>query len=359
MSLFSVILGFVVGGLILGLAGYSPLEGYAVMAMGVFGSPKDLAFAIIRATPLILTGLSVAFAFRTGLFNIGAEGQFIVGALASTLVGFAIELPPWLHIPAALMAGMAAGALWGALAGWLKARYGVHEVIATIMLNWIALYLNNFVVALDGVRRLHSEASQKILDSARIDFGGVWKISQEGQLWRQANPFFDEILRAPVNAGILTAVFLTILIAWVLNRTSLGFELKAVGLNKDAAEASGIPIGRSLVLSMAVAGALAAAAGALQVMGNIREVARLAAMEGNGFDGIAVALIGGNLPWGVFGAGLFFGALKHGGPNIQPVLGAPIEIVNIVMGTIIFFLAVPGLILGFVRLKDYFFRRKP
>ncbi len=343
MTLASVVAGLLMGMLVLAFAGYNPLEAYAVMFTGIFIRPSDWSFSIIRATPLILTGLSVAFAFKTGLFNIGAEGQYIIGALTAAAVGVLLPLPAPIHIPVVMILAAFAGAGWGALAGWFKSRWGVHEVISTIMLNWIALYLNNTLVMITGFNRPESEATQKILDSARIDILGAWKTTAEGLAFRQTQPFMDDIFRTSFNAGILFAVLAVIVIWIILNKTSLGFDLKAVGYNKNAAEFAGINVKKSIVLSMAIAGALAGLSGSLQVQGVSREVAKLAAMEGNGFDGIAVALIGQSQPWGVLGAGIFYGALKHGGPKIQPAMGAPLEIIQIVMGTIVFFLALPGL----------------
>jgi len=339
----SLVAGLLVGAIALLLSGYNPLEAYATLTVGTFAAARDWSFVIIRSTPLILTGLSVAFAFRTGLFNIGAEGQFIMGALGAALVGVLVPMPAILHIPLTMLVGVLFGALWGGLSGVLKARWGINEVISTIMLNWIALYLNNSVVMLDGFRREHSEASNKILDTARLDFLGAWKTSPEGLAFRQDFPLLDDILRTPANFGIVIAILAVILIGFVLEKTVMGYRLKAVGFNKEAAAFSGISVAKSTITAMAVAGALAGLAGALQVQGVSREVARLAAMEGMGFDGIAVALIGFSQPWGVFGAALLYGSLKHGGPKLQPALGIPMEIIQIIMGSVIFFLSLPGI----------------
>ncbi len=339
----SLLAGLIVGALALLAAGYNPFAAYATLIAGVFSAPRDWSFVLIRSTPLVLTGLSVAFAFRTGLFNIGAEGQYIMGALGATLFGVFVPLPAVLHIPLTMLAGILCGAAWGAVAGILKSRWGINEVISTIMLNWIALYINNSVVSVEGFRRPHSEASLQILDSARIDWLGAWKTTPEGLAFRESQPLLNDILRTPANAGILVAIVAVILVAFLLEKTVLGYRLRAVGFNKDAAAFSGIAVPRYVVISMALAGALAGLAGGLQVQGVSREVAKLAAMEGNGFDGIAVALIGFSQPWGVFGAALFYGVLKHGGPKLQPALGIPMEIIQIIMGSVIFFLALPGI----------------
>lgn len=344
LTIISVILGLVVGALILLFIGYNPLEAYRIMLNGIFSKPKYISWTVIYATPIILTGLSVAFAFKTGLFNIGAEGQFIVGALTAALTGYFIQMPAILHVPFVLLCAVTAGALWGGIAGWLKARFGVNEVIATIMLNWIALYLNNFLVLHDGIKREGSEATNKIHNSAKIIFFDVWKKSEEGIAFRKAHPFFNDIFSTPANAGFLIGVIMAVLILLVLNRTTLGYGLKAVGFNKDAAEFGGINIKNSVMSSMAIAGGLSGLAGAVQVMGFTREATGLAAAEGFGFEGISVALIGGNNPIGCVLAGLLYGALKYGGSKIQPKIGAPYEIISIIMGTIVLFIAMPKLI---------------
>ena len=349
LTLIAVLLGFGVGAIVLAIAGYNPLEAYGVMIRGVFGIPRYVSYTIIIAAPLILTGLSVAFAFRTGLFNIGAEGQFIIGSLAAVLVGYFVQLPPILHIPLTILSAILAAGLWGGLAGFLKAKFGVHEVIATIMLNWIALYLNNFLIKQPFLHRVGSEASHKIQNSARIDLLGVWKLSPEGVAWRQDNPFWGDILRSEVNFGIIIALAAAFFVWYTINRTTLGYELRSVGFNQDAARYGGVPVKRSMTVSMAIAGALAGLAGCIQILGVTQEVTVLAAMEGNGFDGIAVSLIGANSPIGVVLSGLLFGALRYGGSKIQPALGAPKEIINIVMGTIVFFIAMPNL---FALIKD-------
>ncbi|KXZ39314.1 nucleoside ABC transporter membrane protein [Alkalithermobacter thermoalcaliphilus JW-YL-7 = DSM 7308] len=327
-TIVSIFLGFIVGGIVLSLAGFNPFEGYAVMINGIFGEVRYIAWTIIRATPLILTGLSVAFAFRTGLFNIGAEGQFIVGALSAALVGYFVKLPAIIHIPLTLISGCLAGALWAVIAGFFKARFGVNEVISTIMLNWIALYFQNYVVMLEGFRKPNSEASYDIQDTAMINID--WLRNIVGPATR-------------VNWGIVISLILVVLIAYILYKTVLGFELRAVGFNKYAAEYAGINVNKSMITSMAIAGLLAGAAGAMHVMGVTRRVTILAAMEGYGFDGIAVSLIGNNTPLGVVLGALLFGGLKYGGSRLQTI-GAPTEIINIVIGSIIYFIAASRLV---------------
>ncbi len=327
-TLTSILLGLLVGAIVLRLAGFSPIEGYTAMLEGIFGKPKYIAWTIIKATPLILTGLSVAFAFRTGLFNIGAEGQFIMGALAATIVGYFLHLPAIIHVPLTILAGCIAGATWGAISGFLKAKFGVHEVISTIMLNWIALYLQNYVVMMEGFRKPNSEASYDIQSSASLNID--WLKPLVGPA-------------TPVNWGIIIALIVIVIIAYVLYKTVLGFELRAVGFNKFGAEYAGINVNKSMMISMAIAGLLAGLAGAMHVSGVAHKITILAAQEGYGFDGIAVSLIGNNTPIGAVLAGLLFGGLKYGGSKMQQI-GAPTEVINIVIGSIIYFIAASKLV---------------
>lgn len=358
LTLISIFFGLLVGALLLAVAGYNPARAYSVILGAIFGKPKYIAYTIIYATPLIVTGLSVAFAFRTGLFNIGAEGQFIIGSLVAALAGAFLPLPPVLHVIVVfLLAGLAA-ALWGGLAGFLKARFGIHEVIGTIMLNWVAFYLNNFIVLRPAIRRSTTEATHYIADTARTEILGVWKLSEGGMAWRQANPFFMDLFKAPVNVGILIALLLALAVWFILNKTTLGYELRAVGFNSSAAEYGGINVRKSMITSMAIAGGLAGLAGAMQVSGVTRQAIALAATEGYGFDGIAVALIGASTPIGCVLAGLLFGALKYGGPSIQLAMGAPQEVIDIMIGTIVFFVAMPKLIRLILSLKNRMIKKK-
>lgn len=336
-SFLSILLGLLVGAIVLIISGNSPIEAYGAMIEGIIGKPKYLAWTIIKATPYILTGLSIAFAFKTGLFNIGAEGQFIIGALVATVVGYSINLPAIIHIPLTIILAGLAGGLWGSIAGFLKSKFGINEVIATIMLNWIAFYLSNFMVSSSFISVPNSEASVNIQDSASI--GIDWLKGLVGPA-------------TSVNWGIIISIVLVFAIWFILTKTTLGFELRAVGHNKDAAEYAGIDVGKSILKSMAIAGLLAGVAGAIQVMGVTHNITVLAAQEGYGFDGIAVALIANSNPIGVIFSGLLFGAFKYGGIKMQSV-GAPSEVINIVIGSIVFFIALSnGLRMLYIKMKQ-------
>lgn len=350
MTIISIILGMTIGAVVLAIIGYNPFEAYKIVFEGIFGKPKYMSWTIITATPLIMTGLSVAFADKTGLFNIGAEGQFIIGAMVAALAGYFIHLPMIAHVIVVFVLACLAAGIWGGIAGWMKAKFGINEVISTIMLNWIAFYLNNYIVALPGFKNPDNDSSMKILDTARVEILGNWKLTEAGRAWRAEHSFFNSMFTTPVNIGFVVAILLAILVWFILNKTTLGYELKAVGHNKDAAEYGGINVKKKMVTSMFISGALAGAAGALQVMGRTRGIALLSVQEGHGFDGIAVSLIGSSNPFGIILSGLFFGGLKYGGTKIQPKLGAPYEIVNIVLGTIVFFVAMPRLFRGLNKL---------
>jgi ABC-type uncharacterized transport system permease subunit len=344
LTLISIFLGFVVGAVVLLVAGFNPIEAYWAILKGIFSRSKYMSYVVIYSTPLIITGLSVAFAMRTGLFNIGAEGQYIVGAMVAAMAGYFFHLPMVLHVIVCILLAALAAGIWGGLAGFIKAKFGVHEVISTIMLNWIALYLSNWAVTLKSFGQQGTGKSHVIQETARIDLFGQWKITEAGLEFMRSHKVLGDILKTPVNIGIIIAILLALLMWYTLNKTTLGYELRAVGFNPHAAEYGGINVNRSIVTSMFISGGLAGTAGALQIMGVSHRIAKLAAMEGYGFDGIAVSLIGNNTGIGSVFAGVLFGGLKYGGSKIQDAVGAPTEVINIVVGTIILFIAMPALI---------------
>ena len=342
-TFISILLGLIFGSIILKISGTSPIEAYKVIFKGIFSKPSYIAWTIINAVPIILTGISVAFAFNTGLFNIGAEGQYIVGSIGAVLAGYLLELPPIIHPIVALLCGALCGGLWGGIVGFLKSKFNVNEVISSIMMNWIGFYLSNFLLSFSFLRKPASDNSFSIQPTASIEILGNWKRSTEGIAFLQDHAFLKQFLRPNVNWGFLIAIIMAILIWYVLKKTTLGYQLKAVGFNKDAAEYGGINIERNQIISMTISGALSGLAGAITVLGVAGNIGMMAAQEGYGFDGMAVALIAGNNPLGCIPAGLLFAGLMYGGGKLT-ILGTYSEIINIVIGIIIFFISMPKLL---------------
>jgi len=288
---------------------------------------------LFNAAPLILGGLSVGVAFRAGLFNIGGQGQLIAGAIAAGYVGFAWPLPPVLHLLVALVAGILGGALWGGIAGWLKARTGAHEVISTIMLNYVALYLLFYLLSVRGFQAEGSNQaiSRPVLDTARLP-----------------HLLGDSLA---VNLALVIALLAALGCWWLLTRSTLGFRLRAVGANQHAARTAGMSVSRSYVIVMVIAGALSGLAGCAQILGGDNIALTGDVDAGIGFDAITVALLGRASPGGTVLAGLLFGALRAGAVRMQSETGVPIEIVEVVQSLIVLFIAAPALIRAVFRLK--------
>ena len=329
-TIISILLGLLVGAFVLLIAGFDPIEGFKNLFLGVFKSPRNMGWAIVTSTPIIMTGLGVAFAFKTGLFNMGAEGQFIIGTIVAFLVGYNLNLPPVLLPIVAIVLAMVIGAIYGAIAGFVKAKFGIHEVISTIMLNWIAFYFQNFVVY--RFRQPNSMSSFDVADNA--------KITLFTDAAKRFDGFFSKFFRAPIHWGTIIAIVAVIIVWYILNKTTLGYELKAVGLNREASEYGGINAGNKIIQSMAISGAICSLAGVTQVLGFTYNLSILSSMQNFGFDGLAVSLLASNNPIGVIFSGLFFGSLKYAGGNLQRTMGVPSEIISIIIGTIILFTAV-------------------
>lgn len=346
MTLIAVFFGFIVAGIILAAAGYPPVHSLSVLFDGVFSSPKHISNVIIKSTPIILTGIGVAFAFKTGLFNIGAEGQFIMGCVASTVVGILFDFPPVIQIPLVVLAGVAAGALYGGIAGFLKAKFGIHEVLTSIMLNWIALYFSNYICTLNRFHKPDTIGTYPINRSGYTMILGNYKTTEAGKAALAQNEFLrSTVLKTDVNVGIIIAVILAVFIWFLLYKTAKGFELRAVGFNKSAAEFSGIYVNKNILHSMLISGAICGLAASLYITGNSPHgIATLAAFENTGFNGLSVCLIAASSPIGCIFAGLLFGSLIYGGQSLQYEVGAPSEIINIVIGVIVFFVALTRII---------------
>ena len=342
-TVLAIILGILIGSIILLVSGTNPIEAYKVIFFGAFGKPKYISWTIVKAVPLILTGLSVAFAFNTGLFNIGAEGQYIVGSIGALVVGLLVDLPPVLHGLVALLAGALCGYIWGAIVGILKAKFEVNEVISSIMMNWIGFYLSNYLLSFQILRNIESDNSYSIKNTASIKILGAWKTSEAGRAVLANNKFLRDILNPPVNFGIIIAIIAALVIWYILKKTTLGYELRAVGFNQKAAEYGGISINKSIVTSMGIAGVLAGLAGAITVLGVSGNIGIMAGQEGYGFDGMAVALIAGNNPLGTIPAALLYAGLTYGGGKLTTI-GTYSEVVKIIVGIMILFIAMPKLL---------------
>ncbi len=330
-TLIAIVLGFVIGAIFLVVAGISPAAAYGKLIDGVFGKPKFMVWTLVYASPLIFTGMSVAFSLRTGVFNIGAEGQFVVGSLAACAIGILVDLPAVIHVPLCLAAAAAAGFIWSYLVGLLKVKRGIHEVLSYIMFNWIAFYLSNYAVNTAVLHKEgNGEATKDVLDSARLLFPqGILKaLNCTGANW-----------------GFILAVAAAVLMWVIIEKTTLGYRLKAVGYNKEAATFGGINADQSILTALGISGALAGIGGAVQILGMAGRISQFAGQEGYGFEGITVALIGGSSPLGCIFSGIFYGAMKYGGAKLTMV-GAPEEVIDIIMGCVIIFIAISSVFKG-------------
>jgi general nucleoside transport system permease protein len=306
------ILGIAIGiGLgIVAITGGSPIEALQALAYGSFGTPANIASTLVKTVPLILTGLSVAIAFRAGLFNIGGEGQLYAGAVGAAWIGaMDLGLPAILHLLFVLGIAGLFGGIWGGIAGWLRARRGVHEVINTIMLNYIAIYAADYLVRGPLSAGRHTTRSQDIVSTAQF-------------------PVLWEVPPIQVSWGIMLAVIICVACAWMLFRTPFGFDFRAVGRNTDAADSVGISSKRITVLAMVLAGAIAGIAGCLEITG-VHHTLYAQFSPGYGFDGIAVALLGRSHPLAIIPAALLFGALRTADRWLQLSAGVPKDIVII------------------------------
>jgi simple sugar transport system permease protein len=287
--------------------------------------------SLATVTPYILAGLAVAVGFKCGLFNIGAEGQFGIGALCSAFVGYSIHGLPWyIHLPLALLAGAAGGAIWGAIPGLLKGLTGAHEVVTTIMMNYISFRLSDWL--LNGPMKApgYRPLTPVIENSAMLP------------------RFFPDPLR--FNWGFILALAVAVFVYWFLFKTTIGFEIRAVGANPDGARYAGMSIVRNFVIAMTLSGALAGLAGATQVLGIDHWVGQ-GFSAGYGFDSIAIALLGQSHPVGVVLAALLWGTLRSGATRMQSLAGVPIEIISIIQGLVIVFVAAPAVIRWIYRIR--------
>ena len=317
------------------------LAAYGGLWEGALGSPRALAGTLVRSTPYIFTGLAVALAFKCGLFNIGAEGQLALGAVCAAWVGYRFQMPGLLHVPLTILAGIAGGFLWGMVPGILKARTGAHEVITTIMMNYLALQIVQILLS-GPLKDPRSVASQT---PALAPTSWLPMLIPSLQL----------------HSGVLLAVLVAIAVWWFLGRTIWGFELRTVGVNPAAARYAGMPVARNVVGAMALSGALAGLAGAVEVAGVALDVTTvtptgnryfgLGFSSGYGFDSIAVALLGRGNPFGVIGAALLFGGLRAGATRMQFNTQVPGEIISVIQALILLLIAADVIVRRLYRLR--------
>lgn len=322
VPVIAIVLALALGYVLMLLTGRDANTAMSALMRASFGSKRAFGEFLKQATPIILTGLSVALAFRCGLFNIGGEGQFLMAGLVAAVIGYAVPLPPVIHLLVVALAGMATAALWGSIAGILKARLGAHEVINTIMLNWIALRFTQWIVE-SHLRVPNLSRTPELLPTAQF-----------------------RLILPPsgLSSGLLYALLAAALVYVFLWRTSTGYELRAVGHNPAAAQYGGISIGRNTVLAMALSGALAGLAGVIQTTTVTRAFWAPMGLPGYGFTGIAVALLGRNHALGVVLAALLFGFLDQGAPAMQAAAHVPKSIIQIVQATVVLLVAADAII---------------
>ncbi|MGV2941172.1 ABC transporter permease [Mesobacillus sp. LC4] len=322
VSLISIILGLVAGGILMLFIGSNPIEGYSYLLQGALKNLERIGNTLATATPLIFTGLSVAFAFRTGLFNIGASGQMLVGGLAASAVALTFDFSRPILLLVMVLAGLVAGALWAFIPGLLKAKFNVHEVVSTIMMNWIAYWTIYYVVPGYFKGEFLETESKKLAETDTL-----------------RTPFLTEMFDGSyINLGLFFAVIAVIIIAFIIDKTTLGFELKAVGFNRFAAEYAGMKVNRNIILSMLISGALAGVGGVALYTGNASSI-QIGILPSQGYDGIAVALLGANHPVGVFFAAVLFGILYSGTGFMNAMTEIPPELANTIIAIIIYFAA--------------------
>ncbi len=330
----SITCGFLVGAVAIIAAGADPLQAYSALFAGAFTNNNAFAETLVSTTPYVLLGLGLALGFRAGLFNIGAEGQFYIGGLAGVFVAYSVHgLPAFVELPLALLCGVAGGFLWAAIPGFLKARFGAHEVITTIMLNYVSFLVASYLIDTPGLMLAPHVSTPK---TPEIDPGAALPIIVPG---------------SRLHLGLILALLAVPLVWFLIERTTIGFRIRAVGFNPGAARAAGISVGRTIVLTMGLSGALAGAAGIVQVLGVSHHMTDTVA-AGYGFDAIAIALLARSNPWGVLPAALLFGALHNGAGFMQLETQVSSDLISIVQASVIIFVAAPAIVRWVFRLRE-------
>ena len=331
VPLVAVLLAALIGAVLLLASGANPLEAYAALFKGAFGSPVAIQRTLEKSTPLSFAGLAVAFAFKAGLFNIGAQGQLLVGAIVAAYAGYSIEgLPAIIHAPLALIIGGLAGAAYGAIPGALKAYTGAHEVIVTIMLNYIAINLTDFLA------------------------DGPWKDPSPGNIVARTPevlPSAELPILGNIPLGFILALIFAFAVWWLLYRTTLGYEIRTVGLNSSAAQYAGIRVARTIIVTMAISGFLAGLGGAVETLGIVGRY-QPGFNAGLGFDGITTALLGKTSPFGVIPAAVLLGAMRAGASHMQFDAGVAKEITDVITAFILFFVSADVIVKKIIRQRE-------
>lgn len=332
MPTAAVLIALLIGALLMLAIGIDPLEAYAKMWSGIFATPYQVGVTLVKTTPLLLTALGLGFAFRSGVFNIGAEGQIYVGALCGTFVGIQeLGLPAGLHIALSLLAGFLGGGAWAAIAGYLKARHRVNEVITTILMNYIGILMVSYFT--HGPLKADRTLSASMPHTVEVQLSSRLPVIWEG---------------TRLHAGILLAIAAVAVMAFITYRTAFGFKARAVGFSPQAARYAGMSVVPLVTLAMLISGGLAGMAGTVEILGIQRRL-RDQFLAGTGYTAIAIALFGRNDPLGIALAALLFGALEAGANNMEALAGVPSTLVEVIQAVIIFMVAVsaslqPGMI---------------
>jgi simple sugar transport system permease protein len=365
LPLVAVLAAFLVGAVILLLQGVNPLEAYQAMFVGAFGSKNGLSDTLVKAIPLMLVGLGIAIAFRGGVINIGAEGQLIVGALLTTYLGVQLgeRLPGVVGIILGLLGGAFMGGIWGAIPGYLKARLGVNEILSTIMMNQIAIQIAFYLLRgpmIDpaelaaGTNIPHSARLPKVIDMPRFtDLAkmlGLTKSAEELGLTGYWGELYGVLVEpSRLHSGLIFAVVMAFLVYVLLWRTTIGYQIRSVGLNPHASRYAGMHVQRTMVLSMALSGMFAGLAGAVEILGlHHRMFEPTAVSAGYGFSGIVAALFGKLHPLGIIPSSILFGGLLVGGDKMQRAMQIPQVLIT----------AILGLVVLFVITTDYFVKKR-
>ncbi len=338
VPLYAILLSFVVGGILIAIIGVNPFEAYGALLRGMFGSWDRIAGSIARSVPFIGSALALAFAFRAGLFNIGAEGQLLVGGVTAAWVGtwsFMYDTPAILAVPIILLAGAAGGMLWGGIPGVLRARTGAHEVISTIMLNSIALFMTRWLV---------NSSDPVVLQDTSVTVPRTEPISDTAVL-----PTIVDS-QPPLHWGLFVMLGLCFVLAFVLKRTTFGFEVNTVGVNPHASHYAGIGVNKIIILAMALSGSFAGLAAAGEVAGTTQTF-QPGTFAFIGFDGIAIALLARANPIAIIPAAFLWGSLLSGAPLMQQEADVSIDVVRIIQAMVLLFVAADAIVRYVFRLK--------